>query len=366
MTDELTNALAKIPDLKVTSRTSAFLFKKRRDLDIRQIGEKLKVAAVIEGTVYRTGPRLRIHAQLTKVADNFALWSDRYDRAISSAADVFGMQDDIAKSIAAALRVHLTGGSASLAERCTADLEAYNLYLQGRYAWNQRTTASVTRAVRYFEQAAARDDRFARAYAGLAAAYVVLPFFAPVSSRDAWPKVKTAADRALALDPNLAEALAARAYGAFTFERDYRAAEAGFRQAIAADPRNPTAHHWFADMLGGRGALDGRLHELKVAQESIRCTGLFPWRSVKLAALGQVDEAIAELRGTIDMDDSFASGHCQLGTLYVMKGMPTEGIREIQRALQLNGDRQASFVAYLASAYAASGQLDSARALIDG
>jgi serine/threonine-protein kinase len=364
MADELTTALDKVPGLRVASRTSAFAFKRRRDLDVRQIGEKLNVGAVVEGTMYRAGNRIRIRPQLTKVTDNFALWSESYEREMGNASDVFRMQEEIARSIAAALQVRLASGGAPLVERRTSDLEAYEMYLKGRYAWNQRSGASLAQAVRYFEGAVARDSNFARAYAGIAESYVLLPFYGPVRPSEAWLKAKAAADRALALDSTLAEGHTVRAYGVFLFERDHRRAEEGFRRAIAIDPRYGTAHQWYADFLGGRGNLDGRLRELRVAQQLDPLSRVISNEIAQtLFTMGRIDDAVAELRTVLDLDASFAPTHRTLGLLYVKQRKREEGIRELQRSLDLS-QRRPIDVAHLARVYALGGQLDSARALV--
>jgi len=364
MADELTTALAKIPGVRVASRSSAFAFKRRRDLDARQIGKKLNVGAVVEGTVYRAGNRSRIRAQLTTVTDNFALWSDSYEREMGSASDVFRMQEEIARSIAAALQVRLASGSAPLVERRTSDLAAYELYLKGRYAWNQRTGPSLTQAVRYFEDAVARDSNFARAYAGIAESYVLLPIYSSVRPADAWLKAKAAADRALALDSTLVEGHAARAYGVFLYERDHSRADEGFRRAIAIDPRYGTAHQWYADLLGGRGNLDARLRELRVAQQLDPLSRIFSHEIAQtLFGMGRIDDAVAELRTVLDLDASFGMAHRTLGLLYVKQGKREEGIRALHRSLDIS-QRRAIDVAHLARVYALGGQLDSARALV--
>jgi TolB-like protein/tRNA A-37 threonylcarbamoyl transferase component Bud32/Tfp pilus assembly protein PilF len=364
MADELTTALGKIPGVQVASRTSAFAFKRQRDLDVRQIGQKLNVGAVVEGTVYRAGNRTRIRPQLTRVSDNFALWSESYEREMGNAGDVFRLQEEIARSIAAALQVRLASGGAPLVERRTADFEAYELYLKGRYAWNQRTGPSLTQAVRYFEDAVTRDSNFARAYAGIAESYVLLPIYGPVRPSQAWLKAKAAADRALELDSTLVEGHVARAYGVFLYERDHRRAEEGFRRAIAIDPRYGTAYQWYADLLGGRGDLDGRLRELRVAQQLDPLSRIFGHEIVQtLFAMGRLDDAVAQSRAIIELDASFPMAHRTLGLLYVKQGKREEGIRELQQSLDAS-QRRPIDVAHLARVYALGGQLDSAHALV--
>ncbi|MGH7702318.1 MAG: protein kinase domain-containing protein, partial [Gemmatimonadales bacterium] len=263
LTEELTTALARIPGLRVMARSSAFQFK-GAGVDPREAGRRLGVGAVLEGSVRRSGNRLRVSAQLVNTGDGYELWSDSYDRDL---ADVFQVQEEIARSITAALRIRLAAGADSTARaRPTSDLEAYDLYLKGRFAWNQRTETSMQEAARYFEQAVARDSGFSRAWAGMADAYVLLPQYASQSPTTTWPRAKVAALRAIALDSASAEAYSALAYGTMLYEWDWAGSERTFQRALAADSTYATAHHWYADYLAGRGRLEEALTQMKQAQ----------------------------------------------------------------------------------------------------
>ena len=360
MTDEITAAVGNIPTLRVASRSSAFTFK-RKQVDVKEVGRQLKVASVLEGSVQRAGGKIRVRAQLTKVSDNFALWSQSYE---GDAKDVFQLQDAIARSIASALRVRLGSTQNALAQRRTTNLEAYDLYLKGRYAWNQRTARSLLQAADYFEQAIARDSQFAQAHAGRAEVHVLIPFYAAVRPLDAWPTAKAAALRALALDSTSAEARAALAYGTFLYEGDFSAAEQGFKRAIADDPRYGTSYQWFADMLGGQGRVNDRLAQLKKAQELDPLSRIFGHDIAQtLFVLGKIDEAIAQLEQTLALDPAFAQAHRTLGLLYIRKGRREEGIRLVQRSLELSGRRPID-VGHLARIYGLSGQRDSSLKLL--
>jgi serine/threonine-protein kinase len=362
MTDEIATAIGKIPGVSVASRSSAYAFKRRPDsLDAQQIGRQLKVDYVVEGSTQIAPGRILLRVQLTSVAANRATWSERYDRDMR---DVFQVQEDIARSIAAALRVQLGGGSVELVDKPPASVEAYEEYLKGLYAWNQRTGASLTQAVRYFESAVKRDPGFARAYAGVASSYVLLPFYAPMRPADAWARAKVAAQHALTLDSSAAEVHASLAYGKFLYEGDFDGAEAEFQRAIAANPRFGTARQWRADLLGGRGDLDGRLTELRAAQELDPLSRIFGHEIAQtLFAMGRIDEATEQLQQTLALDPSFAPAYRTLGLLYYRKGLRDSALTKLRHSLEL-GQRRAIDVAHLARIHAASGSLDSARALI--
>ncbi len=265
LTEELITSLSRIHGLRVAARTSSFQFK-GRNADVREVGRKLDVGAVLEGSVRRSGNRLRVTAQLSSAKDGYQLWSDSYDRDL---ADVFAVQEEIARAIVSALRVRLGGGpDSSLAAQPTRNLEAYDLYLKGRFAWNQRTgAAALKEAVRYLEQAVAQDSSFARAWAALADAYILVVPYAGLSPTETWPKAKAAAQRGLLLDSTSAEAYTSLAYGSMLYEWNWRAAEENFGRAIAANPNYATGHHWYADFLAGRGRLDESLEQMRRAHE---------------------------------------------------------------------------------------------------
>ncbi|HKP50845.1 MAG TPA: tetratricopeptide repeat protein, partial [Gemmatimonadales bacterium] len=360
MTEEIITALSKVDGLSVAARTSAFTFKAKSE-SVSEIGRQLKVGTVLEGSVRRSGDRLRITAQLIDVKDGYHLWADAYDRDLS---DVFAVQEEIAQAIVGALRVKLSDKATAMVVRPTTDLMAYDLYLQGRHAVNQRSSGSLVQAVAYFDQAIARDPRFAQAYAGLADAYVLLPGYSVTNSSEAWPKGRAAAERALALDSTRAEAHTTLAYGKFLFDSDWHGAEQGFLRAIALNPDYATAHHWYGDFLGGRGNLEGYLQELRRAEALdplSRQIGTEVGRA--LYALRRNDEAVAQLHQVLRADPAFAGAHVTLGRVYIEQGRLPEAIDEFQKAVELRG-RNALDVAYLASGYAVAGKRSEAQRLL--
>ncbi|HEU4588024.1 MAG TPA: protein kinase [Gemmatimonadales bacterium] len=361
LTEELITALSQVPGLRVAARTSSFQFK-GTNTDVRTIGRQLDVGAVLEGSVRRSGDRLRVSAQLVSAKDGYQLWSESYDRNV---ADVFAVQEDIARAIASALRVRLAPkADASLSSRPTGGVETYELYLKGRFAWNQRTDRSIPEAARYFEQATTRDPRFARAYAGLADAYILLPSYSGASPDTAWPKAKAAAARALALDSTLAEAYTSLAYGTMLYEWDWVQAEDLFKRALAADPSYANAHHWYADFLAGRGRLDEALREMR------RAAQLDPLSRIIAAEVAWVlytmhrdDEAMAELDRALRLDPNFSQNYMVRGFIQTHQGRYREAIASFRRAIDLGGTFELLSGA-LATAYVGSGHRDSALALL--
>jgi len=352
LTDELITALSKVDGLRVAARTSAFQYK-GREVDVRQVGRQLNVGSVLEGSVRRSGNRVRISAQLVSARDGYQLWADSYDREL---ADVFAVQEDIARSIVGALKVHLGGrASTRLATKPTQDVEAHDLYLKGRFAWNQRSVAGIQEAVRYLEQAVARDPSFAEAHAALASAYLLVSPYSGEPVADSWAKSKAAAARALALDSTLAEAHTARAYGAMIYDFDWPTAETNFRRAIAADSTYPTAHQWYGNFLWSRGRLDEALQQMKVAHR------LDPLSRIIGTEFGQTyylmhryDEAEKRLKETLDLDPNYPHALYIIGLIHVQQHRYAEGIAEMRRSVELGG-LQEDLAGGMANAYGVSG-----------
>jgi serine/threonine-protein kinase len=264
ITDELIDALAKVEGLRVASRSSVFALK-GKPRDVRAIGALLGAREVLEGTVRKSGDRLRITAQLSSAEDGRLLWSQRYDRTLH---DVFAIQDELARTIVDTLRVTSFADLATQPKRrYTQSVTAYGLYLRGRYAWNTRSQEGVLEAIRFFEQAIAEDPRYALAYTGLSDAYALQLDYRSVPVAEGFALAKQYARQALALDETLPEAHASLAWALFVY--DWRWEEAGheFRRSIELDPQYATAHQWYAFLLASRGRLDEALVEGHTAQE---------------------------------------------------------------------------------------------------
>ncbi len=266
MSEELLNLLARVPGLQVAARTSSFAYK-GRDIDVRQIGKELGVETVLEGSVRQAGDQVRITAQLIDTSSGFHLWSETFDRKL---ADIFQVQDEIAKAIVDRLRIELAPADQQAALRQqvpTQNVEAYQLYLQGRAVWKLRGEDNLKHAIEFFQQAVARDPAFARAHAALASAYVVMPGYTEEDDQQEFFELaETAARQALAIDPNIGEAHAVLAQ--INAERgDLLDAESGFFFAISLEPNEPTPHQWYSILLMNTGRLDAALAQAKKAQE---------------------------------------------------------------------------------------------------
>jgi serine/threonine-protein kinase len=352
LTDELITALSRVEGISVAARTSSFQFKNRQ-VDVNEIGRQLHVGAILEGSVRRSGNRVRITAQLVSTRDGYQLWSDAYDRELK---DVFGVQEDIARSIISALQVKLGArGNRALRARPTGDLEAYDLYLKGRFAWNQRTATGMAQAVRYLEQAVARDSGFALAWAALADAYVLAIPYAGAPRDIDWPKARAAVARALALDSTVGEAHTALAYGTMIYDWGWPAAEASFRRAIAVDPTYPTGHQWYGNFLWSQGRFREAMVQMR---EALRLDPLSLIIGDEVAQTyylqHQFDSAEAQVRATLQLDPNYAHSLYVLGMIYLGQHRYREARDVLQRAEQLAGFEE-DLAGALGSAYAQAG-----------
>ena len=313
MADELTSQLTKVPGLRVASRTSAFALRTNRDLDVREIGKRLGVSAVLEGTVRRSDGRLRVTTQLTSAADGLTLWSDTYER---DSKDIFAVQDQIAKAIVSALGPTLSGGSTEVRNALatgsgTNSVDAYDLYLRGRYLLERRGKG-VSQAAAYFSQAIAKDSGFARAYAGLSEALELFPYFAATPAREVEGRATAAATHALALDPRLAEPHAALALAHMHAFR-WAAAEQEFHLALAADSTSATAHTQYGRYLMATGQILPARNQFRIAR------GLDPlagtpsvWLSLMLSLSGDDPGAEEEARRAWELDSTLSTLHSVL------------------------------------------------------
>jgi TolB-like protein/Tfp pilus assembly protein PilF len=360
--DEILTRLAKVADLKVISRTSTQHFKSAPD-NLPQIAKQLGVAHILEGSVQKANDQVRVNVQLINALTDAHLWADTYDRKLT---DIFAVESEIAKSIADALQAKLSRAAEHvLASRPTENPEAHELYLKGRYFWNRRTGANLQKAAEYFEQAIAKDPKYALAYSGLADCHVLLPVYPELGTypRDEMPKALAAAHKAVELDDSLAEAHTSLAR-ALASDLQLPAAMSEFNRAIELNPSYATAHQWFGECLQSQGRVKEGLAELKRAQEvdplSLVNNALVGFA---LDTVGQTNEAIAQLRRTIEMDPSFSNSHSMLGNVLEDKGQLEEAIVEYEKSSSLSADPIS--VAQLARAYFLVGQKAEAQQLWD-
>ncbi len=329
MAEEIINALTGLGSVRVAARTSSFAFK-GQNVDIRTIGERLNVGAVLEGSVRRAGSRLRITAQLISVADGYHLWSQRYDRDL---ADVFAIQDEISRAIVDTLKIKLLGAeSTTLVQPATDNLDAYNLYLKGRYFWTQRGEG-LFKGLECFTQAIEKDPDYPAALAGIADCNNLLAWYGLASPGDAFARARPAALRAVAIDGACAEAHTSLAYIKMFHDWDWAGAEREYLRAMELKPGYATAHHWYSEYLLAAGRFDEAIAEAKRAQESDPL-GLILHALIGLAYYfaRRYDEAIAECERTIDMGPSFLPTHLWLGLAYQQVGRKEDAVQVYQRA----------------------------------
>jgi TolB-like protein/DNA-binding winged helix-turn-helix (wHTH) protein/tetratricopeptide (TPR) repeat protein len=361
MTDELTTNLAKIKSLRVISRTSAMKYKGVRT-PLAEIARSLHVDAVVEGSVVRSGDKLRITAQLIDAHTDRHLWAEDYNRDLR---DVVAVQGEVARRIAQEIRTTLTPEErAQLSTQRQVDPEAYEAYLKGRYFWNKRTEAGIKKAIAYFETSIAKDQNSPLAYDGLADCWHSAGWYGYVSPHEAFPQTKAAAKKALELNPTQGEAHASLAMASMNYDWDWSATEREFRKAIELNPNYASAHHWYADYLSAVGR-----HEEAIA-ESKRAVELDPVSPIINAWLGwryffarRYDVAIEQYHKTLEMDPTFVPVHLVLGQGYEQKSMPDKAIDELKKAVSLSGGSSV-YVSSLAHAYAIAGRRKEARMLL--
>jgi len=364
MTDELITDLGQISALRVISRTSVMSYKRVRK-PLPEIARELNVDGVVEGTVLRSGNQVRITAQLIKASDDKHLWSHSYE---GDFGDTLALQNQVARSIAEAIRINVSPREQTeLKSVKVVNPQAYESYLKGRFFWNKRTADGLKVAAAYFNQAVEEDSEYPEAYSGLADTYALLGDwqYAVMTAKEALPKAKAAAIKALELDNNLGEAHNSLAFCLDGFDWDFAAAEKEFRRAIELNPSYATAHHWYAWHLSLLGRNSEAISEMKKAKD------LDPLSFIINADLAELyliahsyDESIQQSRRTIEMDANFALAHNQLGQAYLQKQMFDEAVAELQKAIKISGGSP-TFTANLARTYAAMGRKNEAGELLD-
>jgi adenylate cyclase len=333
ISEDLLSALSRIEGLHVVARTSCFAFKGRSQ-DIREIGEALGVETVLEGTVRKADNKLRITAQLINVVDGFRLWSQSFDREMQ---DVFAIQDDVTRAIMAALKLRLASlDDQPLVKLPTTSTEAYELYLKGRFFWNQRGT-DLKKAQLYFELALIEDPDYVPAMSGLADTYSLLNWYGYLPPREAIPKATAVAKRALQLDPQLAEAHTSLGFSQLCKSRDLADAEREFRRAIALNARTVPARYWLGWVYSCAGNHDAAIEHCRRAVElepfSLIARTFFGWMYYNA---GKFDEAERQLSKVIELDERFVFGIWFLGRVYVAAGKREQALTALVKAEELS------------------------------
>jgi TolB-like protein/DNA-binding winged helix-turn-helix (wHTH) protein len=363
MTDELIATLGQISALRVISRTSVMPYKRARKA-LPQIAGELNVDAVIEGTVLHSDGRVRITAQLIDARDDKHLWSETYGGDLR---DTLALQNRVAREIAEQIRINVSAQEqATLRHDRPLDPQAYEAYLKGRFFWNKRTGDDLQKAAGYFNQAIERDANYAQAFSGLADTYSLLGDwqYGVLAPREALPKAKAAAARALLIDSTLGEAHISLAYSLDGFDWDFKSGETEFRRGIELNPGYATGHHWYAWHLAKLRRNDDAIAEMKKAKSLDPLSLIINADLAELLLLAHfTDESIQQSRKTIDMDVNFALAHNQLGVAYLQNHRVDDAIVELQTAVRLSPGSPAS-TANLARAYAVSGRRSEAMQLL--
>ena len=362
MTEELISTLSRITGLRVIARTSVMRYK-GPSKSVAEIGRELGVESVVEGSVRKSGEKIRMTAKLVDTKSEEPLWSQEYDRDL---LDVFSIQSDIAQRIASALKFRVMGDERQgIERRATHNLDAYTSYLKGRYFWNRRTYEGLEKAIDSFEDAARREPTYALAYAGLADSYAMLALFEFLPPKEAYPKARRAARKALGIDDKLGEVHTSLGLVKYQFDWDWPGAEGEFRRAIELNPSYAPAHQFFADYLKAMGRFDEALAEMDRAHE------LDPLSLSINTGVGHVlylsreyDRAIEQYRRTIELDPNFLQARLWFGRPYLQKGMFREAIAEVQQAVTLSGGSVIS-LAMLGHARAAAGEEQEALKILE-
>ena len=358
--DEILTRLSKIADLKVISRTSTQHYKSAPE-NLPEIARLLGVAHILEGSVQKSADSVRVNVQLIKASNDSHLWADTFDRKLT---DVFAVESEIAKSIADTLKAKLTDSEEhAISARPTENTKAHQFYLKGRYFWNKRTGPDLQTAIDYFKQAIEQDSNYALAYAGLADSYVLLPYFGAGTLQQSIPPANAAAQKALELDPTLAEphsTLGLILYSTFDFAESKRE----FERAIALNPNDATAHQWF-----GNGPLIVTGEFERAIAEGKRAVELDPLSLVVNTDLAvgytmarRYPEAIEQFNNILAMDPQFYYARWAFGLALQFDGQLPEAIAQYKKAAELTDDPLV--LAYLAQGYAQAGQRDEALKLL--
>jgi serine/threonine protein kinase/Tfp pilus assembly protein PilF len=355
ITESIINSLSQLPKLRVMARSTVFRYK-GRDVDPKRVGEELGVRATFTGRVLQRSDVLIIKAELVDASDGTHLWGEQYNRPLS---DIFSIEEEISKEISDKLRLKLSGAQKKqLTKRYTENTRAYQHYLKGRFYWNKRTAEGLMKGIEYFKQAIEIDPGYALAFAGLADSYNILASYSALAPREAFPRAKNAATRALELDDKLAEAHTSMAFVKFGYDWDWPGAEREFKQAIQLNPGYSYSHNFYAVLLAALGRFEEAFSQTKYAYEldplSLPINTNLGW----LLYLGRrYEDAILQYQKTIDLDDGFALAHRRLAQTYQQVQRYSDAAAEFRKAWALSGDDDVELLTARGHFYATVGDI---------
>jgi eukaryotic-like serine/threonine-protein kinase len=352
ITDTLINNLSQLPSLRVVPRGRVFRYK-GKEVEPEKIGQELNVRAVVTGRVLQRGDTLVVETELTDVANDSQLWGEQFKRKPS---DILAVQEEISQQILDKLRLRLSAEQKKkLTKRYTENSDAYYLYIRGRYYWNKRTTEGLRRGIEYFQEAIEKDPGYALAYSGLADSYDILPFYSVMTPKEAYPKARAAAMKALEIDESLAETHASLAYALLNYDWDWVGSEREYKRSLELNPNYATGHHWYGLFLMVMGRHEEAVGELKRALEIDSLSLIINTKLGVAYYYGRkYDPATDQLRKTMELDPRFPLAHLYLGLSYEQLGRFQDAIAEFQKGLQLGENPW--FSACLIHAYGRSGR----------
>ena len=362
LSEELINALANIRELRVAARTSAFAFK-GREVDIREAGIKLNVGTILEGSVRKSGQRLRITAQLVNVEDGYHLWSGQFDREMK---DIFDIQEEISLAIVDQLKLEmLMSEKEKILKRHTADPEAYELYLKGLHFWRRRYEKGLQKSLQFFQMAAEKDPGYALPYIGIADAFGILGVYGFLPPHPAYARARAAANKALEIDPEIAEVYASLGWISMWYDRDWQAAEGYFRKGIEMKPDYPLVHLWYGNLLFCTGRFDDAVREMRKGKE------LEPLEPAPPSHVGwalyfsrRFDDSLEELGQVVASDPEFSLPYVWLSLDFVAKKMWPEAIDAALKFVELSGESGFSLT-ILGYAYGSAGMKEEALKILE-
>jgi TolB-like protein/Tfp pilus assembly protein PilF len=335
ITESIINSLSQLPSLRVVPRTTVFKYK-GKEIEHEEIARKLNVRAILTGKVVQRGDDLSVQVELVDAIRQSQLWGEQFTRKTT---DLLSIQQDIVREVSKSLEGRLDRQAYTrLSKGSTNDNEAFQLYLRGRYYWNKRSEESLKRSLECFEQAIEKDPSYALAYAGIADAYIVMGDWDFLQSRDAYPKAKAAAQKALAIDGSLGEAQTSLAMVIYEYDWEWESAEREFKRAIELSPNYPTAHQWYSEFLTSQQRFKEAVAEAQRAKE---LDPLSPIISVELArvylSVGDNEKCIQLCLEALELDPGFYPAHVTLIWCYAVKGMDKEALEESEKIMKLRG-----------------------------